>query len=211
MIEHPLLFASLALAAIATPGPTTLLALQNGSQGGVRAALPGIAGAVLSDLLLIAAVAAGIGGLLTASAMAFEILKWLGVAYLCWLGLRLLRSAPAASSQPVAPERQPPARVFRQCLFVALTNPKGYLFFSALLPSFIDPAKALSPQYAAVTAMFIGIDAMVMLAYAGLGSAGARWAGPRTWHRINRVSGALLLAIAASLSLMRRPGISGPV
>ena len=49
MIEHPLLFASLALAAIATPGPTTLLALQNGAQGGMRAALPGMAGAVLSD------------------------------------------------------------------------------------------------------------------------------------------------------------------
>ena len=70
MIEHPLLFASLALAAIATPGPTTLLALQNGAQGGMRAALPGMAGAVLSDLILIAAVAAGIGGLLAASAMA---------------------------------------------------------------------------------------------------------------------------------------------
>jgi threonine/homoserine/homoserine lactone efflux protein len=203
MIEHPLLFASLALAAIATPGPTTLLALQNGAQGGVRAALPGMAGAVLSDLILIAAVAAGIGGLLAASAMAFEIL--------CWLGMRLLRSAPAASSQPAAPERLPPARVFRQCLFVALTNPKGYLFFSALLPSFINPTQPLWPQYGAVTAMFIGIDATVMLAYAGLGSAGARWAGERTWQRVNRVSGALLVAIAASLSLMRRPGASGPV
>jgi threonine/homoserine/homoserine lactone efflux protein len=211
MIEHPLLFASLALAAIATPGPTTLLALQNGAQGGVRAALPGMAGAVLSDLILIAAVAAGIGGLLAASALAFELLKWLGVAYLCWLGLRLLRSAPAASSQPAAPERLPPARVFRQCLFVALTNPKGYLFFSALLPSFINPTQPLWPQYAAVTTLFVSLDAMVIMAYAGLGSAGARWAGERTWQRVNRVSGALLLAIAASLSLMRRPGASGPV
>jgi threonine/homoserine/homoserine lactone efflux protein len=211
MIEHPLFFASLALAAIATPGPTTLLAMQNGSQGGVRAALPGVAGAVLSDLLLIAAVAAGIGGLLTASAMAFETLKWLGVAYLCWLGLRLLRSAPVASDPHATPQRQPPARIFRQCLLVALTNPKGYLFFSALLPSFIDPGKALWPQYAAVTTLFVGLDAMVMLAYAALGSTGARWAGARTWHRVNRVSGALLLATAGSLSLLRRPGIGGPV
>lgn len=211
MIEHPLLFASLALAAIATPGPTTLLAMQNGSHGGVRTALPGIAGAVLSDLLLIAAVAAGIGGLLTASAVAFETLKWLGVAYLCWLGLRLLRSPPAATNPQATPQCQPPARVFRQCLLVALTNPKGYLFFSALLPSFIDPGQPLRPQYAEVAILFVSLDAMVMLAYAALGSVGARWAGARTWHRVNRVSGALLLAIAASLSLMRRPGISGPV
>lgn len=210
MIEHPLLFASLALAAIATPGPTTLLALQNGAQGGVRAALPGMAGAMLSDLLLIAAVAAGVGGLLAASALAFDLLKWLGVAYLSWLGWRLLRSAPATTHCLPAAQRQPPSKVFRQCLLVALTNPKGYLFFSALLPSFINPTQMLWPQYAAVTAVFVGLDATVMLAYAGLGSAGARWAGERAWHRVHRLSGALLLAIAASLSLMRRPGASGP-
>ena len=211
MIEHTVLFASLALVAIATPGPTTLLALQNGSHGGVRTALPGIAGALLSDLLLIAAVAAGIGGLLAASAPAFEILKWLGVAYLCWLGLRLLRSAPAPHHLQDHPHRLPPSRVFRQCLLVALTNPKGYLFFSALLPSFIHPAQSLWPQYATVTAVFVSLDAVVMLAYAGLGAAGARWAGVNTGHRVNRFSGALLLALAASLSLMRRPGTGAPL
>ncbi|HEY9095530.1 MAG TPA: LysE family translocator, partial [Hydrogenophaga sp.] len=174
MIDHPVLFASLALAAIATPGPTTLLALQNGSQGGVRVALPGIAGALLSDLLLIAAVAAGIGGLLAASALAFEGLKWLGVAYLCWLGWRLLRKTPNPGHTQTPTPPQPPSRMFRQCLLVALTNPKGYLFFSALLPSFIAPAKALLPQYLTATAVFVGIDALVMLAYAALGSAGAR-------------------------------------
>jgi threonine/homoserine/homoserine lactone efflux protein len=210
MIEQPVLFASLALATIATPGPTSLLALQNGAQGGARSALPGIAGAVLSDLLLIAAVSAGIGGLLAASALTFELLKWLGVAYLCWLGWRLLRSAPAPTPSQADAQRLPPSQVFRQCLFVALTNPKGYLFFSALLPSFIHPMQPLWPQYAVVTAVFVGLDALVMLAYAGLGSAGARWAGAHTWHRVNRVSGAMLLAIAASLSLMRRPGTGGP-
>jgi threonine/homoserine/homoserine lactone efflux protein len=210
MIEHPVLFASLALAAIATPGPTTLLALQNGAQGGTRVALPGMAGAVLSDLLLMAAATAGIGGLLAASALAFELLKWLGVAYLCWLGLRLLKSAPDPTLGQTTEQRLSPSAVFRRSLFVALTNPKGYLFFSALLPSFIDPTQPLWPQYAVVATMFVGLDAVVMLAYAGLGSAGARWVGARAWHRVHRLSGALLLAIAASLSLMRRPGISGP-
>jgi threonine/homoserine/homoserine lactone efflux protein len=210
MIEQPVLFASLALATIATPGPTSLLALQNGAQGGARSALPGIAGAVLSDLLLIAAVSAGIGGLLAASALTFELLKWLGVAYLCWLGWRLLRSAPAPTPSQADAQRLPPSQVFRQCLFVALTNPKGYLFFSALLPSFIHPMQPLWPQYAVVTAVFVGLDALVMLAYAGLGSAGARWAGAHTWCRVNCVGGVMLLVIAASLSLMRRPGTGGP-
>jgi threonine/homoserine/homoserine lactone efflux protein len=211
MIEHPIVFASLALAAIATPGPTTLLALQNGANGGVRQALPGIAGAMLSDVLLIAAVAAGLGGLLAASALAFEILKWLGVAYLCWLGLQLLRSTPAHRDPQATHARLPRFRVFRQCLFVALSNPKGYLFFSALLPSFITPSQPLWPQYMGATALFVALDALVMLGYASLGSVGAGRANAHTWHRVNRASGALLLALAASLSLMRRPGASGPL
>ena len=211
MIEHPALFASLAMVAIATPGPTTLLALQNGAQGGVRAALPGIAGALLSDLLLIAAVAVGIGGLLAASALAFELLKWLGVAYLGWLGWRLLRQAPTMGHAQTAFEPRPPFQIFRQCLFVALTNPKGYLFFSALLPSFITPARALWPQYTTATALFVGLDAMIMLAYAGLGSVGVRWADAHIGRQFNRISGGLLLALAASLSFMRRPGASGPL
>jgi threonine/homoserine/homoserine lactone efflux protein len=159
MIEHPILFASVALAAIAAPGPTMLLALQNGARGGIRQALPGVAGAVLSDLLLIAAVAAGLGSLLLTSAPAFEVLKWLGVAYLCWLGIRLVRSGPSISEPLKESEYTPSHQVFRQCLLVALTNPKGYLFFSALLPSFIDPARALGPQYATAALVFASLDA----------------------------------------------------
>lgn len=205
MSDNLLIFFSLALVAIATPGPTTLLALRNGSIGGVRAALPGIAGAVLSDVLLIAAVAAGIGGLLATSALAFEVLKWLGVLYLSWLALRLLRSAPAAGQIRAAEAHRAWFQVFRQSLLVALTNPKGYLFFSALLPSFIHLQQPLGPQYAAATAVFVSLDAMVLLAYAWVGAMGTRWAGASRWQPVNRISGALLLALAAALSLTRRP------
>ena len=92
MNDSLLLFGGLALVTVATPGPTTLLALNHGARHGVAAALPGVAGAVLSDAVLIAAVAAGLGGLLATSATAFELLRWTGVVYLAWLGWRLLRS-----------------------------------------------------------------------------------------------------------------------
>jgi threonine/homoserine/homoserine lactone efflux protein len=209
MIEHPILFASVALAAIAAPGPTMLLALQNGARGGIRQALPGVAGAVLSDLVLIAAVAAGLGSLLLASALAFEVLKWLGVAYLCWLGIRLMRNQPALSSPYQNSKCTPSHQIFRQYLLVALTNPKGYLFFSALLPSFINPAHVLWPQYATAALVFASLDALAMSVYACLGAAGARRASPATWRKAGRVNGALLLMLAASLSLMRRPGAGG--
>jgi len=85
-------FALVALVAIATPGPTVLLALANGSRHGVRRSLPGMFGAVLSDFVLVGAVALGLGALLAASEFWFSVVKWVGAIYLAWLGLRLLRS-----------------------------------------------------------------------------------------------------------------------
>ena len=204
-----LLFSTLALVTVATPGPTTLLALNHGARHGVGAALPGVAGAVLSDAVLIAAVAAGLGGLLASSATAFELLRWTGVAYLAWLGWRLLRAPdapPSATDAPTPPARgERPRAVFRRSFTVAVTNPKGYLFFSALLPSFIHPAEPLLPQYGLLAAVFAGIDGVVLLAYALAGAAGARrFGGPRALRHLDRASGLTLLALAGGMALWKR-------
>ena len=131
------LFCLVALVAIATPGPTVLLALANGSRYGVRRALPGMLGAVLSDFVLVGAVALGLGALLAASEFWFSVLKWVGAAYLAWLGLRLLQSKGGIDLPAEAtPGVQHGARaIFSKSFLVAVTNPKGYLFCSALLPS----------------------------------------------------------------------------
>lgn len=92
MSDTLLVFALVAFVAIVTPGPTVLLALTNGSRHGVRASFAGMLGAVLSDFVLIAAVALGLGALLVASELWFSIVKWIGVAYLAYLGVKLLRS-----------------------------------------------------------------------------------------------------------------------
>ena len=208
MNDSLLLFSTMALVTVATPGPTTLLALNHGARHGVGAALPGVAGAVLSDAVLIVAVAAGLGGLLATSATAFELLRWTGVAYLAWLGWRLLRSpgAPTTATDPAeVPHREPAVAVFRRSFTVAVTNPKGYLFFSALLPSFIDPAAPPLSQYGPLAAVFAGIDGAVLLAYAVAGAAGARrFGGPRTLSRLDRASGLALLALAGGLAFWKR-------
>ncbi|MBS0455215.1 MAG: LysE family translocator [Proteobacteria bacterium] len=201
------IFALVALVAIATPGPTVLLALANGSRLGVRRSLPGMFGAVVSDFVLVGAVALGLGALLAASEFWFSVVKWLGAAYLAWIGIRLLRSSGALDLSQSSSEGGGDAgarRVFAKSLLVAVTNPKGYLFCSALLPQFIDPAAAQWPQYVVIGLVFAGLDFAVMLGYAVVGARAVRLLRRRAVLWLDRSCGAALLALAGSLAFYRR-------
>jgi threonine/homoserine/homoserine lactone efflux protein len=204
MTQTLLIFSVIAFIGIATPGPTVLLALTNGSRFGVRASLPGMLGAVLSDFVLISAVAVGLGALLAASEFWFSVVKWMGVAYLAYLGVRLLRSkgavnVPAEAAQP------PTARaLFLRSFLVAATNPKGYLFFSAFLPQFVVPSEPQVPQYVALALTFAAIDVAVMLAYAIAGAQAIRFLRAKGVLWVDRICGGALLALAGSLALYRR-------
>src|SRR5688572_17320838 len=166
MNQTLLIFSIVALIGIATPGPTVLLALTNGSRFGVRASLPGMAGAVLSDLVLISAVAVGLGSLLAASEFWFSTVKWIGVAYLGYLGIRLLRSKGTLTvPDGMSATSEITARsIFLRSFLVAVTNPKGYLFFSAFLPQFITPSEPQFSQYVVLAFTFAFIDFFVMFA-----------------------------------------------
>ena len=161
-------FTLVTLVTVATPGPTMLLALSNGTRLGMRRSLPGMLGAVLSDFVLVGAVALGLGALLAASEFAFTLLKWVGAAYLAWLGLRLLRSQGGLDlpDYPATPAlRLAPRSVFARSFLVAVTNPKGYLFCSALLPQFIDPSGSAALQGALLSVIFVGIALLTDTAY----------------------------------------------
>ena len=202
-----LLFSIVALAAIATPGPTVLLALSNGSRRGVRGALPGMFGAMLSDFVLVGAVALGLGALLAASEFWFSMLKWVGAAYLAWLGIRMLRSKGGSFERPAEGAAAAPGsgrQVFLKSFLVAVTNPKGYLFCSALLPQFIDPAASQGMQYAIIAVLFAGLDMAVMLVYAFVGAKAMQLLTARAARWIDRTCGAMLLALAGSLAIYRR-------
>jgi threonine/homoserine/homoserine lactone efflux protein len=206
MNQTLLVFSVVAFIGIATPGPTVLLALSNGSRFGVRASLAGMAGAVLSDFVLIAAVAIGLGSLLAASEFWFSAVKWIGVVYLAYLGVRMLRSrgtlaVPGGLESSTRVSRR---SIFLRSFLVAVTNPKGYLFFSAFLPQFIVPAESQVSQYAMLAVTFATIDFFVMLAYATAGARAIRVlrAGGVLW--LDRICGGALLALAGSLALYRR-------
>lgn len=199
------LFSLVALATIATPGPTVLLALSNGARMGVRRSIPGMLGALASDFVLVASVAVGLGALLAASEFWFAVVKWVGAAYLAWIGLRMLRSQGSLNLELAADDSRAGARkVFMKSFLVAVTNPKGYLFCSALLPQFIDSAAPQVPQYVAVGLLFGAIDFAIMFAYALVGARAVTLLRRRAVLWMDRTCGAVLLALAGSLAFYRR-------
>ncbi|MDB5803513.1 MAG: Lysine exporter protein [Betaproteobacteria bacterium] len=206
---HPtnlLLFAAVALVIIATPGPTVLLALANGSRHGLARAACGMAGAVASDFVLVAAAGLGLGALLAASELWFGMVKWLGVAYLAFLGVMMLRSA-GSITLPMDGDTGEAASgraLFLRSFLVAITNPKGYLFVSAFLPQFIAPGEPQWPQYAPLALVFALTDLSVMAAYALAGARVMRLLKARGALWLDRACGVTLVSLAGSLALYRR-------
>jgi len=199
-------FALVAFIGIATPGPTVLLALTNGSRYGVRRAAAGMVGAVFSDFVLIGAVALGLGAVLATSEFWFTAVKWLGAAYLAFLGVMLLRSKGTLNvgveTEDVSAST--PRAIFLKSFLVAVTNPKGYLFFSAFLPQFIDLGMPQTPQYAVLAFVFASIDFLVMFGYALVGSQAVRFLKHSGAVWLDRMCGGAFLALAGSLALYRR-------
>jgi threonine/homoserine/homoserine lactone efflux protein len=192
---------------IGTPGPTVLLALTNGSRYGVRRACFGMAGAMMSDFVLIGAAVLGLGALLAASESWFSVVKWLGVGYLAFLGIMLLRSKGAleGSLRMADDGGSGCARsIFLKSFLVAATNPKGYLFFSAFLPQFIVPTSPQMPQYVILAVVFASIDFAVMLGYALLGSRAVRLLKNSGALWLDRICGGALLSLAGVLAFYRR-------
>ena len=197
-------FALVAVVAIAIPGPTTLLALANGSRFGVRRATYGMLGAIASDIVLVTAVAVGLGAVLLASEFWFSVLKWVGVAYLVYLGIRLLLSKGHLAALPEGDPRGSRRAVFMKCFLVAVTNPKGYLFVGALLPQFITASEPQLAQYLIIGAVFCAIDFTIQFAYAAAGSQVMRLLTARGALWLDRICGAVLLALAGALAITRR-------
>jgi len=200
-------FALVVFITAATPGPTVLLALSNGSRFGICRAGFGMLGAAASDIVLITAASVGLGAILATSVFWFTVVKLLGVAYLVWLGIQFLRSTGAIGFEKMAQGKGPrdgrgaPSKLFLRSFLVAVTNPKGYLFVTALLPQFIDPAEPLAAQYAKLAVVFVSVDLAVMAAYAGFGAGAIRFLRQDRVVMLDRLSGGALIFLAGALLL----------
>lgn len=132
--------AAASLALSVTPGPAVLYIVARGVEGGRRAGLASVSGITVGGLVHVLFAAVGLSAILASSATAFAVVKWLGVAYLVWLGLSRIfgRDEPAA---PITVERRRLPGVFWQGVVVDVLNPKVALFFLAFLPQFVDPSR----------------------------------------------------------------------
>jgi len=184
-----------------SPGPNGLLALTHGALHGRRKALYTIFGGALGFVVVIALSMFGIGALLQTSLVWLTVLKWLGGAYLIWLGIQVWRSPPIGlqTRDTAAPTRSG-GSMFRQGALSAMTNPKGILFFAAFLPQFIDPARGLALQFVVMAGTFAAIEIATELFIASMAHRISPWLG-RVGKRFNQACGGVFALIGLALPL----------
>jgi homoserine/homoserine lactone efflux protein len=202
------LFALTELALCITPGPAVLYVSGQAFASGKRAGFAANLGIVSGNTIYFVASALGLGAVILASQELFQLLKWIGVAYLVWLGLRMLVQQKSArldhvESMPVTGKEL--GRIFAGGTFVQLANPKTLVFFIAILPPFIDPTGSLLVQVLILGVTSQVIEFLVLGSY-GLIASGAQRRLRRTdasiW--VNRISGTALIAVGLGLAMVRR-------
>jgi threonine/homoserine/homoserine lactone efflux protein len=183
-----------------SPGPNGLLALTHGALHGRRKALYTVFGGALGFITIIALSMFGIGALLKASLGWLTVMKWLGAAYLIWLGIQVWRSPPIGID--LCDPAQPRAgwSLFRQGALSALTNPKGLLFFAAFLPQFIDPGRSLLLQFVIMAGTFAMIEIATEVFIASMAHRISPWLR-RVGRRFNQACGGVFVAIGIALPL----------
>ena len=198
---HLLLFAATELLLSLTPGPAVLLVISQGIRRGFRSSTRGAAGILTGNAIYFALSAAGLGALLLASKRVFDILQIAGAAYLALLGLKMLLF-PSRADSPDAPAPDRGAGSFMQGLLTQLANPKAIVFFTALLPQFVDPHAPIALQLVILGVISIVVELPVLLMYgfaADRGRARYRKHAPL----FERLAGACLIAAGAKLAGMR--------
>ena len=186
-----------------TPGPANLFAIATGIQKGKAQALLAVAGMNTGTLVWFAAAALGLSALITAFPLAFHWLAIAGALYVAWLGIRSIASGVRNESEPGHAKVRQGRWAFVDGFTVQIANPKAVLFFTAVLPPFLDVDRPAAPQLALFALATVGMDVLSMSAY-GLGGAALarRLSEPRFRRGFALVTGVLLLA--ASVLIISR-------
>ncbi|WEK51776.1 MAG: LysE family translocator [Candidatus Kaistia colombiensis] len=191
--EHWLGFAAASAVILAIPGPTILLVISYALSHGRKSAGATVAGVALGDFTAMTASMLGLGALLAASAALFTVLKWVGGAYLIYLGIKLWRAPAGEQAEAQAPEARA-VRIFLHAYAVTALNPKSLVFFVAFLPQFLVSSQPLLPQMILFEVTFLVLATINAASYA-LIAAGARRTirRPSVQRIVNRTGGGLLV------------------
>ncbi len=196
-----LYFAYLATVAVffaTPPGPSQALMIANSLRHGVSRSTATLAGDLTANALQMTAAAFGLAVILSTSWWALAVVKWLGVAYLLWIGWRTFTAEPVPTGRTA--QGGSPARLWRQGFITSAANPKAVFFFAALFPQFIDTGHPVWPQLLILGATYLLIDGILLLVW---GLMAERFLGflKQSGRRLNRVSGGMMMAAAAVLAL----------
>ena len=199
-----LTFVAATIALLLIPGPTILLVLSYALSKGRSVAVASAAGVALGDFVAMTASLLGLGALVLASATLFTVLKWVGAAYLIWLGIKLLHSAPSDGLNLPTPAITS-SGVFKHTAAVTALNPKSIAFFIAFVPQFITADAPLLPQFAILISTFVGLAAINALAYALVADKMRRSIGkPRVITWLTRAGGTTLILMGLLTTTLRK-------
>lgn len=203
-MDRYLLFVTVAALAILSPGPGVVMTLTNAVRGGLRGAIGGILGIACGAWVVAAASATGLGLLLATSSAAFTVTKWIGAAYLVYLGLRLWRAPPLAETTVQAGPAGAAQR-FREGVSLQLTNPKAVAFFLSVLPQFLEPGEAGTAWFALLVLTYALLIVVIHSAYALAAQRAQHWLrSPRGGRLLQRAGGLAFIFFGAALAASRR-------
>lgn len=199
------LFVVMSFVVSGTPGPNMLLIMSSSARHGMRPALAAMAGCMTALIIMMSISAAGLGALLQASPAVFDLLRWIGAAYLVYLGVKSWRS-PVATASDAAPEMPAGhgAALFRRGFLVAASNPKAILFAAAFLPQFITLSAPRLPQFVILLLTFALIEGGWYMAYAAGGQRIAvHLRRARVLRLFNRLTGGVFVGFGALMAALR--------
>jgi len=201
-IELYLAFIAATALLVLTPGPMVAYLVAASLSRGLAHALSAVAGSLIAAAIQLSVVGFGLAAILASAGEAFFWIKWLGVAYLVYLGVKALR-APDDALEPAAPVQTTLYRSFLEGFLVNLSNPKTLLFHGAFLPLFVSPSAPPGPQLLLLAVTFLIIGGSIDSLWA-LSAARARPVLSRIGRWRHRITGGVLLTAAAGLALVRK-------
>ena len=188
-----------------TPGPGVFSSISSGLHHGVRLGAWNAVGMQAANLVYVVVVALGLGAILVASETMFTVVKWLGVAYLIYLGIATWRAQPRTFEEDKDDTSHRARDIFMRGFLVNITNPKGIIFFAAIFPQFIDVARPQLVQYAILGATTLVTDLAIMIGYIALAArVFTAMREPSHLRWVNRGLGSLFVAAGVALAGFRR-------
>ncbi len=189
-----------------SPGAGAIASMSSGLQFGFLKGYWNVIGLQIALAVQILVVAAGVGAVLTASALAFNLIKWFGVAYLVYLAIKQWQQRPSEIKADIhAVQRVRALTMIVKGFLINISNPKAIVFMLAVLPQFIDPQQKLVPQYGIMMVTMIAVDMIVMAGYTCLAAKVLLFLRtPRQQRILNRSFASMFVGAASLLSFVHR-------